>query len=234
MPNSFSCPTSGTSLSVNNLYECKTTLTNIKDNQINTYYFRCKDSSNNAMQESFIYELTGTIPLEITGIEPQGEVANPILKVTTANGAENGKAVCGYSQQNDITTMVTFLETDSNEHSQSLSLEPGTHTFYVQCLDSAGNEATDSTTFTTFSDEDSPLIIGIYEDKSLLQTRLHIKTDEDSICEYSTNSIFTFGSGLNMPEDNTKDHTAPWGFTIYYVICQDLYENISPLYIVYP
>ncbi len=232
MENSFTCSSSIVP-SMNNLYECKGKLTGIKDNEINKYYIKCKDKSDNKMEQPYEFRLIGTRPLEIIETRPTGQVGNVELYVKTDKGAENGKAICGYSDEDDFTSMITFLETDNYEHKQPLILEDGSYKLYVQCLDKAGNEAKTTIEFSVLIDKYAPRITRIYEDKSLMQSVLKIETNEDSICEYST-SEFELGEGQKMPTDGTKQHEAIWGSTVYYVICKDMAENVGPLTLIYP
>lgn len=229
MNNKMQCSSSGMKVT-NNLYECATTLKGIKDNVENKFYFKCKDLAGNDMKESYPFTLIGTDPLAITEIGPTGKQYTPILTVTTEGGAmKNGDAICGFSDKNDTNEMVTFLSTGGSYHEQELSLEAGDYTFYVECVDIAGNLARGSTKFTMYVDEEGPQIIRIYEDQTSVTPKLHIETDEESTCEYSTEGVFSFGQGIRMPEDGTKEHEASWGESLYYVVCEDLFNNTMPV-----
>ena len=234
MPNSFDCPKSGLSVNSSNLYECSGEVDGIEDNTLNKYYFRCKDTSENVMQESFEFNLIGTKELKITKILPTGQVTSPAkLTAETAEGAINGESICGFNQENDEEKMIQFLETGLSKHEQELVLEDGAYTYYVKCIDKAGNSALEKVTFTVFTDKSAPKIVRLYKDISKAQATLHITTNENSICEYKTNSGFVFGAGNRMPTDKTKEHEALWGGDSYYVVCQDLYNNTSPIYAIY-
>ena len=233
MPNKFKCASSGLDMDINYLYECSGKLDKIEDDKINKYYFTCKDKAGNMMQESFEYSLIGTKELELAEAGPIGRVNNPVtLSVKTKNGALNGKAVCGYSE-NGFDGMIQFLETNSSTHNQKLILEDGNYLYYVKCVDDAGNIAQDIIEFTAFTDVDAPRIIRIYEDRTLAQRTLHLTMDENSICEYSHKS-FGFGEGNRMPVDNTKEHEAIFGADAYFVICRDMFNNTSPGWVIYP
>ena len=130
--------------------------------------------------------------------------------------------------------MIQFFSTDSNTHSQSLSLQDGTHTIFINCLDEAGNLAKDSVTFTSFTDKSAPIITRIFQDRSLSTSVLHITTNELSICEFSSRGQFIFGRGTRMPTDLSADHEAPWGNPAYYIICADTSNNTGPLTMIYP
>ncbi len=235
MPNRMQCILSSFNPEPNNLYACNTKLTDIKDDAINKYFVRCQDLSNNTMQQSFQYSLIGTVPLRIIEKGPSGRTPNPVLKIRTADGAtKDGKAICGYGRQDNLASMIQFLNTGSDSHSQQLALEDGTHTIYIRCLDEAGNEAADSVTFTSFTDKLPPLITRIFEDRSLSRSVLHISTDENSICEFSNRGQFAFGKGTRMPVDLTLDHEAPWGSLAYYIICADASNNTGQVTAVFP
>jgi len=241
MQNNFVCSTKGfnTKSIYYGLYDCSTILEGIKDNQVNNYYFRCKDQPNekdnskrNINTESYKYTLIGTLPLVITNIGPVGEVFvnNPTLKVTTAGGAENGKAVCGYSTDGNINNAIDFFKTGSTLHEQPLDQLPaGNYNPYVTCVDKAGNIATKTTSFKVSVDLNAPIITQVYTKGSLL----HLTMSEDTTCEYSTKGEFSFGSGTRMTGDNTKDHEAPLDSNIYYVRCKDIFNNLGS-YKIYP
>lgn len=225
MNNKMQCSSSGMKIT-NNLYECTTILKGIKDNVENKFYFKCKDLVGNDMKESYPFVLFGTDPLIITEIGPNGRQYQPILTVTTEGGAmKDGLAVCGFSDKDNTNEMVTFLLTGGSYHEQELIVEAGEYTFYVECVDVAGNIAKGNTKFTMYVDENGPQIIRIYEDQTSITPKLHIETDEESTCEYSTEGVFSFGQGIRMPEDETKEHEAVWGEDLYYVICRDLFNN---------
>ena len=63
---------------------------------------------------------------------------------------------------------------------------------------------------------------------------LHVSTDEPATCQYSTEGRFNFGTGIDMSVSETTEHEAEWGSTVYYVLCQDRFNNLSPLTIIYP
>ncbi len=231
MTNTFNCVDSGFDVSsiYYGLYECKTELP-IEKQKTNNYFFRCKDSSpnENVNIESYPYTLLSTIPLKITSIKPTGIVytANPVLEVTTSEGAENGIAFCGFSTKDEpLTNMIQFLETNSTIHKQQLSyLNSGIHTYYASCIDKAGNIAKTTTTFEIEADLTPPEIARIYKD--LTQNFLVIELTEKSTCEYSFES-FNYGSGIAMTGINEFIHKASLDpeNNIYYVICQDEYQN---------
>jgi len=102
------------------------------------------------------------------------------------------------------------------------------------CRDVAGNEDTTKIEFVLEADNEAPQIIKLYEDISTTPSMLHISTDELATCQYSTEERFTFGTGIDMSVAETTEHDAEWGSTVYYVLCQDLFNNLSPLITIYP
>ncbi len=229
MPNQLTCVESGFDISsvYYGLYECTTELP-IEKQKTNNYFFRCMDRENNVNVESYPYTLVSTIPLKITQVEPTGMVysANPVLKIKTIDGADDGIAFCGFSTKDDeIYNMISFLETNSTEHSQQLSyLTSGIYKYYIKCIDIAGNIDSDSTTFEVEADLIPPEIARIYKD--VQQNILVIELTEKSTCEYDFES-FNYEEGIAMTGLNDYIHKSSLDpeNNIYYVICQDEYEN---------
>jgi len=137
MENEFACSTSVTELNAQQLYECSTTLTGIKDREENTYYFRCKDqpskpdSERNVNAQSFVFTLQGTEPLDIIDVSPNNEtisdstnVVDVDIEVETSNGANEGKAICYFSDTGEEGSFVQMFETDNFAHRQTLTLNP--------------------------------------------------------------------------------------------------------------
>ncbi|MCX6711863.1 MAG: hypothetical protein NT139_02410 [Candidatus Woesearchaeota archaeon] len=215
-------------------YECLTALTNIKPNQDNNYYFRCKDLVNNTNQQSYVLTLKGTSPLNLevqTQPTPNGlgeiYTNNITLYAVTTNGAENGKATCSFSLP-DAPGSIEFVNTNSNIHTQPLVLEKNNYLFDIRCYDSAGNNASQILNFQITADLKSSILRYVYSDA----TNLYIILDEESTCQYSLSS-FTYGSGTDMSGTNTKEHSLPILGKKYYVNCKDIYNNAMPEIIVY-
>ncbi len=224
MEGNFTCSSFRGSL---NLYPCVGTLSNIEDNKENTYYFRCQDLAGNINQESQPlggFNLIGTIPLNITSIEPSGALytRNITLSVRTTGGANgDGSANCTYSLLNNYDySGLGFASSSGNLHTSVLDLGTGTYNLYVTCKDIAGNIATGSTNVDLQVDLTGPNVARIYTEQNFL----YIITSEDSTCEYS-NRPFSYGTGNRMPEDQTKEHRATLGQDVYYIKCRDLYDN---------
>lgn len=203
-------------------------------NTANTVYFRCMDLKNNKNQESTPYSLITSGPLVILYSAPSGtlfDTNSPTLEVTTAGGSQNGVAECRFStSQLDFEHMISFFKTNSANHKQNLmNLSRGDYVYYVQCRDSAGNEASTTLNFRIDADTIPPQIVYIYSDGSTL----HIILDEPSTCEYS-NTSFAYGNGTKMTGLGTSEQTAPVGVPYYYINCVDKYNNAMGEIIVYP
>ncbi|MFH0936344.1 MAG: hypothetical protein V1815_01540 [Candidatus Woesearchaeota archaeon] len=235
MTNAFTCVDSGFDVSniYYGLYQCSTTLTGLT-NKDNEFFFRCKDRSNNINSESYKFTLRGSIPLEISSIGPSGNIkeSNVTLKVITARGAEDGKAICGYSLQDiSFENMVQFLTTNANYHEQPFNLlQEGAYTYYVKCFDIAGNIASTSTTFNVLVDRTGPRLKQLYTQTNIL----HITLDETSTCKYSNTGTFNYDTqGNPMTNENSLDHEATLDSKVYYITCIDEFNNKNS-FIIYP
>ena len=140
-----------------NRYSCSTKpdeKLQLRQNQDNTFYFRCKDNfgnTNTQSQPAGGYTLKSSKQLQITSSEPEGrvETVDVELKLATSNGAENGKAKCYYSLTKFFDPNgLLFKNTDSIEHLATLTLQPEkSYNFYAWCRDIAGNEDTKNVEF---------------------------------------------------------------------------------------
>ncbi|MBU4502494.1 MAG: hypothetical protein KKA79_07895 [Nanoarchaeota archaeon] len=233
MEHDFDCASSSLSVSsvLAGLYECETELS-LENLTEYTWYIRCKDTSDNVNKESFKFELNPTEPLEIISIGPTGTFyeADVTLKAVTSDGAENGYATCAYSdEETSFSNMIEFLTTGETLHEQLLTPGIGEFTYYVKCMDIAGNIASDNTTFTLDVDMEGPKIVFIYITGS---NYLHMEMDEPSTCEYA-NSTFVFGEGKAMTGIETTIHELAITEPEYHIVCEDIYFNQAD-YIVYP
>ena len=236
MENDFTCAQSSFDISsfYFGLYECNTQLSDLKQNQQNTFYFRCKDKANNIQQESYQYNLVSTPQLQILDPKPSGKIYTryPILEVTTLQGSNNGEAICSFNE-NDVSlaNMLQMFNTESTEHSQQLQpTTSGVYDYFVKCTDQAGNVAEEVITFELEISLEAAQIYNIYKSEAL--DILHISTTEDTTCEYSQES-FTFGTGTLMTLPDSKEHTTNLGLNVYHIICQDKFNNIQTA-VVYP
>ncbi len=205
-------------------YLCGTQLKGIQDNTKTQYYFRCKDLNNNEQQQSTLLSLQGTSSLQIISVTPQGDVLtnSPTLQVTTAAGAEQGKASCTYEHEGFRS--IPFFTTGGNQHSQTFEQLPqASYTYTIICSDAAANTAEQTITFSVTVDNHPPSITQIYSDDQTL----YVLTNEASSCSYSTtSSTFAREQGIAMTGDNTQEHTLPLDHLIYYILCWDNQNNI--------
>ena len=241
MNNTFACSSSLEQMEWDMTYKCSTTLTKIQDKVENKFYFRCRDqpwligtaneSDRNVNKESYVFTLKGTIPLNITKIEPNGTIkygSEPVpvtLKIETSNGYNNGDASCYFSPAGYENAMVEFFTTGSSIHEQKLDLYAAeNNTYYVLCRDLGGNTDKAITSFKTEVDRTAPLIVRVYQDAGMLK----IITDEESECRYSIKDCkFDFTAATEMPFTTSTEHTADWRTDItYYIKCRDIYGNM--------
>jgi len=232
MENSFSCTASVLDIEAVNTgsYRCSDSLTieATTTNTIkNTFYFSCKDRSDNTNQKGFRYQLLSTPELTITETSPEEILRSGVgitLEVKTANGAESGKANCGVSQENlPFTDLPLFQNTDSTTHTQTIQLlDQGPYTFFVTCIDKAGNQAQTTIDFSVEADSSAPVLFSVFKDTQL--GILTITTNEPTICRYSDQN-FEFTTGIPMTNDNSITHEANLGNFMYTIKCQDEFTN---------
>ena len=249
MSKEFSCSQSGLDFSLRGGYRCSADLpvekpdTSISqtssvinetgesgENTVrkeNTYYFRCKDKAGNKNIQGSKFSLFSTLPLNIIKKDPSGLLRTGTgieLKIETVNGAENGIAICGWSQEDVlVANMPQFSSTNAAMHTQKLPPQPeGNYKFFIACIDKAGNLAGDSIEFTVERDTTAPQILFVTQDKQL--GILTITTDEPANCEYAEND-FSFGRGTAMGSTDKLEHQASLGMTRYVIKCRDLSED---------
>ncbi len=236
MENTMSCATETYQINANLDYVCKADLTGIKNEENNKFFFRCEDFSKagkNKMRESFPLNLMGTQPLTIDSVGPNGtikggqSVVQIDLKVKTAHGADDGRAVCYYSTEKDNTdSYIAMDSTDSYIHNQSQSLEAGNYEYFFMCVDAGGNLAVSSTNFNVFVDVAEPKVARVYRDGSALK----LITSEEAECVYSTtNCDYEIADGIALTYEASGSglekniHFTEWNPAVtYYIKCQDL------------
>jgi hypothetical protein len=243
MVHDFSCsknPFPTTSLYYG-LYDCGAVLTGIKDSQEKSFYFRCEDQPSkpkeerNINMESYVFRLRGTGPLEITSVYPDDGVElkfnSPVLKVITDGGAfGNGISFCGYNFLDPSPmSAIDFLNTNNSIHEQPFyNLSADDYNIYINCIDIAGNTANETAEFTMVVDVYAPQLMNFYTEPGML----HIVMDEPSTCEYSVEGSFGYGSGIPMTGVNTEEHTASLEGETFWVMCEDVFENVGS-YVIY-
>ncbi len=238
MENQMSCATRLIQVNSRELYTCSTNLTGVKDREENKYYFRCKDQPNkpdkdrNTNVGSYEFVLKGSQPLNIIETSPNETITgstnavNVELKVKTDDGAQEGKAICYFSNTGVVGSYVLMFDTNNFEHKQLLTLTSGSYEYFFRCVDLGGNSASASTRFNVFVDTQAPLVTRAYH---YLDT-LKINTNEDASCVYSLNSCnYVFDEGIDMiqnPPSIRNQHYAEWQPSfVYYVKCKDDFGN---------
>jgi hypothetical protein len=237
MSNQMSCATSVTEHNAQMLYTCSTTLTGLKDNFENDFYFRCKDNptlpdnERNENAQSFPLTLIGTKPLVINSVEPNNEIikdsTSPIkveLKARTSQGFDQGRAFCYFSDTGNINDYVQFVNSDSHEHSQELFFSEGDYEYFVRCVDLGGNADEASMNFTIEIDETSPKVVRAYREDNFLK----IITDEEATCVYTDfGCSYTFDEGTSFTTISDKNHFTTWNPSAsdLYVKCRDKFGN---------
>lgn len=218
------------------VYPCYTTLSGLQNYQENKFYVKCKSyplkpvSEQVVMEESYEYNLFGSRDLVITSAEPNNETISGssdqievTLQVETFGGASEGNALCSFSSSGNDGTQTLMFNTDSNVHSQQLTLSPGEYTYYIKCADRAGNLDTEEMTFTAESDTVSPLIARVYNQDGYLR----IVTNEAASCVYSVaDCTYEFIDGFQIDKESPTIHYTQWNTdTTLYVKCEDDFKN---------
>jgi hypothetical protein len=245
MENDFSCSSSIREMNAQMVYECKTTLTGLKDKQENKFYFRCKDKpkspeqDRNVNSESYPFTLIGTRPLYINSIKPNGtikdstEIVEIKLEVETSAGYKEGDSTCYYSEscykeggsseEGSYTAFYYENESSSHSHSQKLNLGEGTYECFVKCVDLGGNSDTKKTEFKVETDENAPIVVRIYQEENYLK----LITNEESECVYDTSGCdYLFEDGISFSTLDNFAHFTEWNLDVnYYIKCQDAYGN---------
>ena len=237
MSEQMSCAQSVTEINANALYKCSTTLTGLKDEQDNTFYFRCKsypgydESDRYENKESYVYNLIGTKELVLDWAKPNGTLikdSTDIIKVTleahTSAGYNDGQAQC-YSKQSSQSdsSYILFMNTNSYEHSQDLWLTRGTYNYDIRCCDLGGNCDKASIEFEVDTDTNSPIIVRAYKDSN----KLKIVTNEEAECVYDTTDCsYSFDDGVDLTSSDYLEHYADWDTdSTLYIKCQDEFGN---------
>ena len=238
MKNNFTCALNVDEMELDITYKCSANLSNIKDSATNTFYFRCKDqpwltgkneSDRNVNKESYVFQLEGTSPLEITSTGPSGIVYGgaesiPVtITAETKGGYSNGDSMCYFSESDDDSGIL-FFTTGTNHHEQNLELAPSNYTIYILCRDIAGNTDKKELTISVELDKNPPIVVKAYQDAGMLK----VITDEESECKYGIKDCsFDFLTGTEMPFVNSTEHIVEWRTDItYYIKCRDNYGNM--------
>lgn len=239
MENGMACTSEASQINSDLLYTCTGNLTGIKNKELNTFYFRCKDQPTKAENErnvnvqSHVLTIRGSQALNIIDVSPNGTISgstNAIkvdLQLETSNGADEGKAICYFSINGDNTdSYIPMFETSSYSHKQTLTLGSGSYKYYFRCVDAGGNTDYNSTNFTVSVDQQAPVVTRAYKEIDALK----VVTNEDAECAYSLNTCnFNFEEGIKMiynPATNKQASFAEWKpSSVYYIKCMDMYGN---------
>ncbi len=230
MPTGVNCGGNLHEVNAQMIYLCDTTtLTELKDDIENKFYFKCNDTSGNFNKQSTEFTLIGTQPLVIDEVGPNGTIKDSTLdvKVTltaeTSAGYKEGESTCQYSETGEEGTYVDFLNTRSHIHSQDLYLAEGSYKYYIKCTDLGGNYDIEEAEFYAESDTEEPMIVRAYKDGS----DLRIMTDEKARCVYSDFSCnYLILDGQEMIVQNDVEHYVDWNTNInFYIKCVDEYGN---------
>jgi len=229
MENSMSCANTADAVNADLQYTCSGELTGIVNQQNNDFYFRCQDTEGNTNVQSYKLTLRGSQELNIISASPNNETVSgasttvPVtLSLKTDDGADEGTALCYFSNNEAEGTYIPMFNTNSFEHSQSLDLTNGNYNYYFRCVDAGGNSAETSIAFRVFVDKEIPKVVRAYKDLDALK----IVTDENAECVYSLNScnyVFDEGNALLYSNPNIKmNHFAEWNTkNTYYIKCRD-------------
>jgi hypothetical protein len=231
MENQMSCRNN---LNKNQLYPCSTTLTGLKNQVDNKFYFRCEDqpelvetedeSKRNKNAQSYEFTLVGTQPLVISDFSPNGttirdstDVIKVNLEVETSAGHNEGEALCSYKG------FVEFIGTSSFQHAQPLYLPEGDYSYDIKCVGPGGNADNAIITFSVESDSEAPVVVRVYKEESSLK----IITGEEAECvfgNFGCNYLFDDGTKMNSILD--KEHFAEWDpDQSLYIKCRDEFLN---------
>jgi len=230
MDTAMTCSSSIFEMNAQMLYACSTTLTGLKNEFENEFYFRCKDLAENTNAESYLFTLIGTQPLVIDYVYPDWvtikdstDVVQVVLEVETSAGYNDGDAACYYSNTGEEDSYVMFSYTNSYEHFQELWFNEGMYDYFIKCNDLGGNTDETMISFDVESDVVSPLVVRVYHEG----TYLKLITNEDAECVYDTTSCsYTFEDGIKMNVINGINHYTDWDTNVnFYIKCQDSYGN---------
>ena len=233
MNNTMICSKNIFQMNAQLLYPCSTTLTGLKNEFENKFYFRCNDSVGNANTESYEFTLIGTRALVIDSVSPDAttikdstDVFQVVIEVETSAGYKDGESLCYYSDTGEEDDYVMFDYEDSEwdyQHSQALWRPAGTYEYFIKCIDLGGNTDNETINFVVESDVVSPLVVRVYHEA----TDLKLVTNEEATCVYDTTSCsYTFEDGIKMNSINKINHYTDWDTNVnFYIKCKDSYNN---------
>jgi hypothetical protein len=207
------------------------------------YYFRCldqpwlwedddveNDANRNSNTQGINYQVQRTTQeLVIDYVTP----ADGTVIVTGGNGQLIVEMGVGVSGGIDGTAGCSignnFLGSGASSYSIDYHLIPATYQYEFSCEDSAGNQASASTSFTIEVDGVGPIIARVYDSGGTL----NVITDEPSECAYDYNSCsFAFEDGTLM-SGTELIHTTSFDENLFYhIVCRDTWGNLGGCMIV--
>ncbi len=216
-------------------WECKTTLTNLQDENI--FYIKCRDKpwetlieERNTNSEDYEYKLSVTTQdLKIDSVLPQGkkelgvEPATITLEAQTSGGGDSGNAMCHYSFVSYDKLTSSFYNSGKTTHKQNFNLVSGKYNIYLKCIDKYGNEALGNATFELELDSSAPVVQRVYKKGESLT----LVTDEEAACYYDFNSCsFDINNATEMTSGFSRTHSTKWNPGLkYYIKCEDVWGN---------
>ena|GEM_PF-4980116 len=184
---------------------------------------KCTDTKDNSEEAN--YSIVITPLFNVTIISPEdGYDRTPEIKIETSR-----PSVCSYTllgKEYTFDSMLFGTEEHVIEHNETLSPRDHPYRLTVECRDIAGTKIRKEKDFRVMLDYAEPIIVRAYRDGMLL----HVVTNEDAICVFSTESCnYDFEIGTGMPEGRfllERDHETIWREEVtYYVKCTDEWEN---------
>ena len=230
MPNNMSCRAAPTPLG---LFSCIANLTGIVNGATSNFYFRCNDTNGNINQQSYPFVLSGSSSqLSITSASPNqttitGSTTNidVTLNLQTSGGYNSGSSTCYYSTNPDESTYMQFSNTTSYQSTQDLWLTPGNYTYYLKCVDFAGDADYSSINFNVQSITTPPNVVRAYHDSGT--NTLNIETDRAGNCVYDiVDCTYPFSQGIPLTTLDNITHSTGWvSDQTYYIKCEDQFGN---------
>ena len=231
--------------------ECEILLFNMKEGE-NNLYVKCEDLAGDENPDDSLrikgnintqslpdndgFKFTGTNKLEIEGVKCLYQLGsatidscdeifskNFILEVDTKNGAQEGKARCGFS------ATTPFKETSENEFTVNVHRQPienrvkgNGEKLNVYCEDAAGNTANKEVLFNIMVDEDKPLINRVYKEGDFLV----VETNEKANCRYINSQNTNLEEYTEFDITDDVEHKTGIGDNNFFNInCEDIFEN---------
>jgi len=233
MENNLTCADSVTKFDTQFSYPCFGKLTGLENGEENKFFFRCNDTFGNVNTQSKALTLIGTRQLLINSVSPNNTIirgsTSPIkitLKAETLAGEKEGRSTCQYSTTEQSNNYIKFTNTNSNTHLTNIWLEEGNYTYYIKCIDGAGNSDTKRVTFSVETDTQAPIVVRAFKEGNYLK----IITNEKASCVYSTATnlgcTYLFEKGTKMSSLENNKHQTDWkSDKTFYIKCEDEFGN---------